>query len=82
MFIIVTNDEAFFVKAYACYYHGLVHWRITRHAEARWPSGSASASGARGWGSISLRSPCCFLEQETFTSQKSTGNTQEATVPS
>ena len=33
LFIIVTNDEAFaFVKAYACYYLFLVHWRVTRHA--------------------------------------------------
>ena len=33
VFIIVTNDKAFiFVKAYACYYLILVHWRITRHA--------------------------------------------------
>ena len=33
LFIIVTNDKAFiFVKAYACYYLILVHWRITRHA--------------------------------------------------
>ena len=40
----------FFVKAYACYYHFLVHWRITRHAEARRPSGRASDSGASGRG--------------------------------
>ena len=33
LFIIGTNDAAFiFVKAYACYYLFLVHWRITRHA--------------------------------------------------
>ena len=37
----------------------------------------ASDSGARGRG-FSLGSPCCILEQDTFTSQKSTGNTQEA----
>ena len=50
-FIIVTNNEAFFrVKAYACYCHFLVHWRITRHTEARRPSGRASDSGARGRG--------------------------------
>ena len=30
----------------------------------------------------SLRSPCCVLEQDTFTSEKSTGNAQEAVVPS
>ena len=51
-FIIVTNNEAFFVcvKAYACYYHFFVHWRITRHAEAPWPSGRALDSGERGRG--------------------------------
>ena len=39
--------------------------------EARWPSGRALDSGARGWGlRSSLRSPCCVLEQDTFTSQK------------
>ena len=43
LLIIVTNDEPgfFFVKAHACYYHFLFHWRITIHAEARWPSGRA-----------------------------------------
>ena len=52
-FIIVTNNEAFFcVKAYACYYHFLVHLRITRHAEARWPSSRAWDSRVRGQGSI------------------------------
>ena len=42
--------------------------------EARWPSGRVSDS--------SLGSPGCILEQDTFTSQKSTGNTQEAVAPS
>ena len=40
----------FFVKAYACYYHFLVHWQITRQAEACWPSGRVSDSRARGRG--------------------------------
>ena len=31
---------------------------------------------------FSLRSPCCILEQDTFTSPKSTGNTQVAVAPS
>ena len=39
--------------------------------EARWPSGRASDSGARGRGvRSSLGSPCCILEQDTFKSQK------------
>ena len=81
-FIIVTYDEAvFIVKAYACYYYFLVHWRITRHADVRWPSGRASDSGARGRG-FDPHSGRCILEQETFTSQKSTDNTQEAMAPS
>ena len=38
--------------------------------EARWPSGRASDSGAIGPGvRSSLGSPCCILEQDTFTSQ-------------
>ena len=39
--------------------------------EARWPSGRAPDSGARGRGVRSLLgSPCCIIEQDTFTSQK------------
>ena len=35
LFIIVTNNEAFiFVKAYACIYLFLVHWRIFKHVNA------------------------------------------------
>ena len=29
----------------------------------------------------SLRLPCCILEQDTFTSEKKTGNNQEAVAP-
>ena len=81
--IIVTNDEAFFfVKAYACYYHFLVHWLITRHAEERWPSGRASDSGARGRG-FDPHSGCCVLSlSKIHLPPKNTGNTQEAVSPS
>ena len=53
LFVIVTNNKAgffFFVKAYACYNHILVHWRITRHAEACRLSDRALDSEARGRG--------------------------------
>ena len=35
-----------------------------------------------GDSSSTLVKPCCFLEQGTFTPQKSTDNTQEAVAPS
>ena len=43
---------------------------LTRvNTEARWPIGRSSEYGARGWAvRSSLRSPCCVLEQDTFTS--------------
>ena len=45
--------------------------RLNFARKAPWPSGRASDSGARGRGvRSSLRSPCCVLEQDTFTSQK------------
>ena len=75
--------RVFFVKAYACYNHFLVHWRITRHAEGRWPSGRASDPGARGQGfDPHSGRRVVFFEQDPFTSPKSTGNTQEAVAPS
>ena len=42
--------------------------KIAREAPS--PSGRASDSGARGRVRSSLRSPCCILEHDTFTSQK------------
>ena len=50
--------------------------------EARWPSVRASGSGARDRGSILTQVAVCILEQNTFTSPKSSGNTQEAAAPS
>ena len=50
--------------------------------EAPWPSGRALDSGARGRVRSSLRLLCCILEQDAFTSPKSTGNTHEAVAPS
>ena len=38
--------------------------------EARWPSGRVADCGARSGVRSSLRSPCCILEQDTFTSKK------------
>ena len=46
--------------------------------EARWPSGTASDSGARSWVFDPDTHLKCVLEQDTFTSESSTGNTQEA----
>ena len=50
--------------------------------EARWPSGRASDRSKRSGVRSSLRPPCCILEQDTFTSIKSAGNTQEEVAPS
>ena len=46
--------------------------------EARWPSGRASDSGARGLGfDTHSGRRVSFQEQDTLTSQKSTGNTRK-----
>ena len=47
-FIIVTNNEAFFCKSLCLLLSLFGSLAITRHAEARWPSGRAPDSGARG----------------------------------
>ena len=48
---------------------------------ARWLSGRASDSGARGRGVRNLPPSCCILEQDTLLSE-STGNTRKAVAPS
>ena len=53
--------------------------------EARWPSGRASDSRARGRGfdhDSGRRVVSIISLQDTFTSSKSTGNTQEAVAQS
>ena len=47
----------------------VVHSTLSK-GKAPWPSGRASDSEARSRVRSSLRSPCCILEQDTFTSQK------------
>ena len=51
--------------------HSIYTFTLSTKEEARWSSGRASVSRARSRGvRSSLRSPCCVLQQDTFTSHK------------
>ena len=57
------------------------NWYYNFHRSKRWPSGQGLGLRGRGFDPYSGRHEYCVLEQYILLS-KSTGNTQEAVVPS
>ena len=95
LLIIVTNNQAFFFLLFFFFVVVVLQkpmlaiitfWFIGGSQDMLRCGGlvvsSVGLRSKRSGVRSSLRSPCCILEQDTFTSPKGTGNTQEAVAPS